>query len=98
MQRRPSPRAPRPHAPPDRAEFDRVFDRYADALWAALEPRAEAAAVAEEVERILTRIVLRWSEGEREPALDLLALELVRSAEKELLEEAEGSSEDEVAS
>lgn len=97
--RRPSPPVrPELRRPLERAEFDRVFDRYADGLWAALAPHGDAATVKARVERILTRIVLRWAEGLREPALDLLALELVRSEEKELLDGARRASPDEQAS
>lgn len=99
MRRRPPPRAPAGASPLTRADFDRVFDRYIDSVWAVLAPRAARVALQERVERIMTRIAVRWSEGVRDLELDLLALELVRSEEK-ALEEA-GSDEappDEAAS
>lgn len=98
MRRQASPPAPRKVGPITRAAFDRVFDRYVDSLWNTLAPHAATPAVADRVERIMTQIAFRWAEGVREPELDLLALELVRREEKDLLEGASDASSEEAAS
>lgn len=75
-----------------RDAFDRVFDRYVDALWAVLAARAAEPELAEAVERIMTRILLRWADGLHEPALDALALELLRREEKAIADRRSGRS------
>lgn len=82
MQSRPLRREPDSGSPPSRSAFDGVFERYVDPLWAGLAPHAPQPAVAEAVERIMTRLVLRWADGLPESELDALALELFRREEK----------------